>query len=130
MVSVQGRDNAIRTLLADAGKNENSGQTAVYYVEQKRGVSILKQTGLKISGVLNRGGLIHSIHDVGSPVNKEFMKQTESQQFRRWFGNSVVHNEDGSPKVMYHATKKDRFSYRTAYYKDLGRMVLSTRCTM
>ena len=29
---------------------------------------------------------------------------TSSAQFKRWFGNSVVKNEDGTPKVVYHGT--------------------------
>ena len=31
-------------------------------------------------------------------------EQTESPAFKRWFGDSKVVNEDGSPKVMYHGT--------------------------
>ena len=107
MVSVQGRNNAISKLLYDAVQKETSGGTAVYYVDQKRGVSILKQTGLNISGVLNRGSLIHSIHDTASPVNKQLMEQTDTQQFRRWFKGSKVVNEDGTPKVMYHGSNAD-----------------------
>lgn len=30
-----------------------------------------------------------------------------SEEFRRWFGNSAVVNEDGSPKVVYHGTRQD-----------------------
>lgn len=32
---------------------------------------------------------------------------TDSTAFRRWFGNSVVVNPDGSPRVVYHGTKAD-----------------------
>lgn len=32
---------------------------------------------------------------------------TESPQFRRWFGDSVVTNPDGTPKVLYHQTNND-----------------------
>ena len=31
-------------------------------------------------------------------------KQTETEAFKRWFGDSKVVNEDGTPKVMYHGT--------------------------
>lgn len=31
-------------------------------------------------------------------------KETQSENFKRWFGDSKVVNEDGSPKVMYHGT--------------------------
>lgn len=33
------------------------------------------------------------------------MKQTDTPAFRRWFRNSVVVNEDGSPMVVYHGTR-------------------------
>nr|DAL44566.1 MAG TPA_asm: PolyVal ADP-Ribosyltransferase [Caudoviricetes sp.] len=35
--------------------------------------------------------------------------QTESEEFKTWFGNSVVRNEDGSPKVVYHGTNGGEF---------------------
>lgn len=31
-------------------------------------------------------------------------QQTETAAFQRWFGGSVVRNEDGTPKVVYHGT--------------------------
>jgi hypothetical protein len=33
--------------------------------------------------------------------------QIDTPQFRKWFGNSKITNEDGSPKVLYHITPKD-----------------------
>jgi hypothetical protein len=33
---------------------------------------------------------------------------TNTQNFRDWFGNSVVRNPDGSPKVVYTGTSKDK----------------------
>ena len=32
------------------------------------------------------------------------LKAPETPEFKRWFGNSKVVNEDGTPKVMYHGT--------------------------
>jgi hypothetical protein len=40
-------------------------------------------------------------------VDSENIAQTQTPEFKRWFGNSKVVNEDGSPKVLYHATAKD-----------------------
>ena len=119
MVSVQGRGNAISKLLYDAVQKENSGQTAVYYLDKKRGVSILKQAGLQLSGVLNRGGLIHSIHDAKSPVNVKYLDATETLQFKRWFNKSQVVNEDGSPKVMYHGTATEFWAFDKRKANDL-----------
>jgi hypothetical protein len=38
------------------------------------------------------------------------MKPKFNAAFWKWFGNSVVRNEDGSPKVVYHGTTSKRFS--------------------
>ena len=39
--------------------------------------------------------------DSGSKVNSQKLEQTDTKQFKRWFGSSQVVNADGSPKVMY-----------------------------
>ena len=104
MVSAQPRANAVSKLLLDAVQKENGNTIAVYYLDKKRGVSILKRAGVQFPGVLNRGGLIHSIHDAGSPVNRKYLSQTDSTQFSKWFGSSKVVNKDGTPKVVYHQT--------------------------
>lgn len=36
--------------------------------------------------------------------------QTETEEFKRWFGNSKVVNWDGTPKVMYHGTPYGGFT--------------------
>ena len=35
-------------------------------------------------------------------------KQTQTPEFKKWFGNSVVVGEDGEPLQMYHGTSKDK----------------------
>lgn len=101
MASVQGRKNAVTKLLLDAINKENANGVGVYYIDKKRGVSILKRKGLQLPSSLNRGGLIHSIADSKSPVNRQFVNQTETQQFKRWFGKSKVVDAEGKPLVMY-----------------------------
>ena len=63
----------------------------------------LASSELKAGGGLN-DGLIHTIAEADVPVNSQGKRQTETKQFRRWFGNSVVVSEDGSPKVVYRQT--------------------------
>jgi hypothetical protein len=41
-------------------------------------------------------------------------KPTETAAFKEWFGDSVLRNEDGSPRVMYHGTKEDFDTFRTS----------------
>ena len=49
-------------------------------------------------------GLVHNINDDGSPVKGLFKKNTETLQFKRWFGDSKVVDENGEPLVVYHDT--------------------------
>ena len=52
------------------------------------------------------------------PVKPKFGNVTESQQFKRWFGDwqnhpesaSKVVNKDGTPKIMYHGTPGKGFT--------------------
>ena len=41
---------------------------------------------------------------------------TDDPAFRRWFGNSVVRNPDGTPKVVYHGTAATFTVFDYAYY--------------
>ena len=74
---------------------------------------MLQRTGNPIpSGLSNLDGFIARVTDKGSNVNMRIASTTESQQFKRWFGDwqkhprdaSKVVNEDGTPKVVYHGT--------------------------
>lgn len=69
----------------------------------------------------------------GKPLDKQVrfsMKNavTESQQFKRWFGDwqnnpakaSKVVNEDGTPKVMYHGTSNGGFHIFNTYGGNFG----------
>ena len=38
--------------------------------------------------------------------------KTDTPEFKRWFGNSKIVNPDGSPKVLYHGTKKDVSTFK------------------
>ena len=53
---------------------------------------------------LGRYGFLHSILDADSPVKAQKRDQTETSQFRHWFGKSKVVDEDGNPLVVYHGT--------------------------
>ncbi|MBE7062485.1 MAG: hypothetical protein E7390_01675 [Ruminococcaceae bacterium] len=106
IASVFGKGNAITKLLADALNDEAKGNISVFYWNKKEALSLLQRAGLQLSGGLPQDGFIHSITENGSPVKPRLKNITESQQFKRWFGNSKVVNEDGTPKVVYHGTSK------------------------
>lgn len=42
----------------------------------------------------------YSIFDAASPVNRNYLEQTETQQFKRWFGRSSVVQADGTPRAV------------------------------
>lgn len=58
-----------------------------------------------------------SIPEPDENVNQYSLKpelpseQADTPQFKRWFGKSKVVNEDGTPKVVYHGTDEQFFSF-------------------
>lgn len=107
VVSVQGRQNAVSKLLVQAMEKENAGETGVYYINKTEAQDLCARAGLQLPGSAAQDGLIHSIFDAGSPVNRKYMEQTETRQFKRWFGDSKVVNADGTPMKVYHQTEND-----------------------
>lgn len=111
--SVFGKTNAISKLLLDAVSDEISGKFSMLYWNKKEAILLLQRTGLQLPGsLIPRDGFIHSIREKNSPVKPKFENVTESQQFKRWFGDwknhpksaSKIVNADGTPKVMYHGS--------------------------
>ena len=101
------KGNAITKLLTDALEKENAGETGVYYWKKKEARDLFESAGVQFPGGSMQDGLIHSILKNDSPVNRKFMDQTETKQFKRWFGKSKVVDRDGEPLVVYHATDAD-----------------------
>ena len=107
ITSVFGKNNAITKLLRNALLDEARGKTSLYYWNKKVAVSLLQRAGLQLPGGLPQDGYIHSISDKNSNVNKRLSSQTETQQFKRWFGKSKVVDENGKPLIVYHGTDAD-----------------------
>jgi hypothetical protein len=47
-----------------------------------------------------------------SPDIRYSLRQTDTPEFKKWFGDSTIVNEDGSPKIMYHGTARDISEFR------------------
>ena len=63
-----------------------------------------------------------SADSVNGNIQLSSRTQTESEAFKRWFGNSKVVNEDGTPKVMYHGTATEFWTFEKRKANDaLGR---------
>ena len=71
VVSPHGKGKAITKLLSDALKKENAGETGVYYINKTEAQDLCARAGLQLPGSAAQDGLIHSIFDAGSPVNRK-----------------------------------------------------------
>ena len=100
IVSAQGRGNAVTKLLNDALQKELRGEVGVYYWNKNEALPLTVQSGVQFPGGRINDGLIHSIFDAASPVNRNYLEQTETQQFKRWFGRSSVVQADGTPRAV------------------------------
>ena len=99
------KGNAITKLLTDAIQKENAGETGVYYWKKNEAQNLYARAGVQFPGSAVQDGLIHSILNNDSPVNRKFMEQTETTQFKRWFGDSKVVDEEGKLRVMHHVRR-------------------------
>ena len=100
IVSAQGRGNAVTKLLNDALQKELRGEVGVYYWNKNEALPLTVRAGVQFPGGRINDGLIHSIFDAASPVNRNYLEQTETQQFKRWFGRSGVVQADGTPRAV------------------------------
>jgi hypothetical protein len=112
ITSIHERRNA-PSLLSDAIANNKDDSISVFYVDKEKATRLLDASGVQFPGpTALPDGYVHSIHDNGSPVKSKFQSVTQTQQFKRWFGDwskhpetaSKVVNEEGTPKVVYYGT--------------------------
>ena len=125
VTSVYARKNAVTSLLADAINDEANGNIGLFYWDKKRALALLSKGKVTMPNNLNAlsDGSVHSIRENGSPVKPKLKNVTESQQFKRWFGDwqnqpdkaSKVVNDDGSPRVLYHQTEEDIEEFDTRH---------------
>ena len=129
IVSIYAKDNAVTKQLNGAIQNEQSGNTAVFYLNKNKAAALLQIAGLQLPGHLFRNnGYIHSILENSSNVKPKFKNVTYSQQFKRWFGDweskkntaSKVVNKDGTPKIVYHGTSRGGFTVFDTYGSNYG----------
>jgi hypothetical protein len=62
-------------------------------------------------------GLANELRTQGKLVNNKIkyslrVKQTETPEFKQWFGKSKIVGKDNEPKVMYHGTARDITTFR------------------
>ena len=120
ITTAQPRSNAVTKLLTDAIKKENTVHHGIFFIDRSEARSLYARAGVQFPGAALQDDLMHSIFDAGSAVKGEYLEQTKTRQFRRWFGNSVVKNADGSPKVMYHGTQAQFWAFDKKKAKSSG----------
>ncbi len=112
ITSIYGKGSAINQLY-QAAQDEANGKFSLLYVNKKEADSLLHRAGHQLSGsLIPRDGFYHSIRENDSPVKSRFNDVTETQQFKRWFGDwqkhpntaSKVVDKNGKPLVMYHGS--------------------------
>ena len=117
ITSAYGKNNSISKVLHDAIEQESNGSFRLYYLDEEKATALFQGARVpmpKMPGT-HDGGFIHSLTDTASPVKLKISSVTQSQQFKRWFGDwqndpahaSKVVNADGTPKVVYHQTDAD-----------------------
>jgi hypothetical protein len=105
-------DRSVGNLVSEAIALENIGDTGIFYA--KKEALTLPGAGVQFpirlqQSIASSDGILA---DFSEKVNMNISSATESQQFKRWFGDwqnnpknaSKVVNEDGTPKVVYHGT--------------------------
>lgn len=106
VTTVHGRKNTLR-MLQNAINSEMAGTPSVYYIKKAEAQSLLDGQGVQFPRTFRQDGLIHSIFDAGVSVNRKYMEQTQTRQFKRWFGSSVVRDAQGMPQMMYRGDNND-----------------------
>ena len=116
VTSIYGRKNAVTGLLTNAIEKSNNGETTLFYVDKVKAAALYQVARVTMPKMPDTdNGFVASIRDEGSTVKPKLNNVTQSQQFKRWFGDwqnqpenaSKVVNEDGTPKVVYHGTNAE-----------------------
>lgn len=118
--SIYGRGNAVTKLLTNAINGHNNGKTTLFYLNKIKATALYQGARVTMPKMPeSNDGFYHSIRDAGSNVKPKFADVTETQQFKRWFGDwqkkprsaSKVVNADGTPKVVYHGTGSEFWTF-------------------
>ena len=114
VTSIYGRKNAVSNLLTKALNDHKLTEPHVFYLDKAKAAALYQGSKVTMPKMPNTSdGFVSSIRDANSPVKLKIKDVTESQQFKRWFGNSKVTNSDGTPKIVYHQTENEFTVFET-----------------
>lgn len=104
-------EKSVQNLVTEAIAMENTGEIGVFYA--KKEALTLPGAGVQFPVQLQQSIASNGIlHHLSEKVNMNISETTQSQQFKRWFGDwqndpanaSKVVTADGTPMVMYHGS--------------------------
>lgn len=116
VTSIYERKNAVTGLLTNAIEKSNNGETTLFYVDKVKAAALYQVARVPMPKMPDTdNGFVASIRDAGATVKQKLNNVTQSQQFKRWFGDwknhpesaSKVVNADGTPKVVYHGANAE-----------------------
>ena len=105
-------------LISRALADEKAGITGIYYINKKAAGNGAFRGAIPTAASKSTAyGYV--IHQISEKVNQKIENQTQTLQFARWFGDwqnkpensSKVVNADGTPKVLYHQTSGDFYTF-------------------
>ncbi|MBQ9789955.1 MAG: hypothetical protein IJW31_10220 [Lentisphaeria bacterium] len=102
MTSAYGKKNVFSNLAAKAVESEKQGVSSILYAS-KKAEAILNTEGVQFPDRFTFDSAYHNISQVGIKVKP----QTETLQFKNWFKDSKVVDENGEPLIVYHGTNAD-----------------------
>ena len=101
-------EKSVKSLVTEAIAPENAGDIGIFYA--KKEAMTLPGAGVQFPVQLQQPiASSNIVHRFSEKVNMKISENTQSQQFKRWFGDwqndppsaSKVVNEDGTPKVVW-----------------------------
>ena len=113
LASAYGNTNIINDLVAAIQKDSETNHR-LYFVDKEKTLRFVSASQGYFPGrVTIPDGFIHSIDQSALNVNDKkyrrstpVLSQTDSIQFKRWFGKSKVREADGTPMLVYHGTNE------------------------
>ena len=124
--------NNFNELVKEAIAKENIGEVGFYYIDKKKANNLLQGPGYQLpqhlASRLSASDTI--IRRIDGKVNRKISHFTQSQQFKRFFGDwqndpknaSKVVNADGTPRIVYHGTSAEFNEFKKGRKRTRGRL--------
>lgn len=86
-------------------ENEKNPNGGVFFWDKEKAPMLMSSEAERLT-VSNIDGFNPRITGNNAIVKSDFESQTNTRQFKKWFGDSKVVNKDGSPMILYHGTNE------------------------